>query len=80
VTKNSLLPILLSGILDIIGNAAYAFASQLGRMDIAAVLGSLCPGATVQLAWVLLKERINRQQKLGIVIGLIGIMMISMKI
>ncbi len=75
--RESILPILMSGLLDTLGNAFYALAAQRGRVDVAAVLGSLYPGATVLLAWILLKERINKQQALGIVIALVAIVLIT---
>lgn len=75
--RASLFPILMSGLLDTLGNGAYALAAQLGRVDIAAVLGSLYPGATVLLAWILLKEHINRQQVLGIAAALAAIALIT---
>jgi drug/metabolite transporter (DMT)-like permease len=76
-SRASLFPILMSGLLDTLGNGAYALAAQLGRVDIAAVLGSLYPGATVLLAWILLKERINRQQVVGIAAALAAIVLIT---
>ena len=44
--------IALSSVLDAAGNTFYALSAQFGRMDVAAVLGSLYPGSTVLLAWV----------------------------
>lgn len=76
-TRASLFPILMSGLLDTLGNGLYALAAQLGRVDIAAVLGSLYPGATVLLAWFLLKEHINRQQVAGIAAALAAIVLIT---
>lgn len=76
VARESLLPILLSGLMDTLGNGAYMLATQLGRVDVAAVLGSLYPGATVLLAWVLLREHINRQQVIGILAALVAIVLI----
>jgi drug/metabolite transporter (DMT)-like permease len=75
--RESLFPILMSGLLDTLGNGAYALASQLGRVDVAAVLGSLYPGATVLLAWILLKERISRMQMVGILAALAAIVLIT---
>jgi len=46
------------GVFDIAGNVFYILSSQLGRMDIAAVVGSLYPGITVALV-LLLKEIIS---------------------
>lgn len=76
-SRASLFPILMSGLLDTLGNGAYALAAQLGRVDVAAVLGSLYPGATVLLAWILLKEHVNRQQVIGIAAALAAIVLIT---
>ena len=76
-TRNSLIPILLSGILDTFGNAAFIFAARFGRVDIAAVLSSLYPGSTVLLAWFFLKERISRKQVFGVFLALIAIILIT---
>jgi drug/metabolite transporter (DMT)-like permease len=65
------------GVFDIAGNVFYILSSQLGRMDIAAVVGSLYPGITVALAWLLLKERISRWQGVGIILALTAIVLIS---
>jgi uncharacterized membrane protein len=67
----------LSSVLDSAGNAFYVLSAQTGRMDVAAVLGSLYPGSTVFLAWMILKEKISIPQWIGIVIALVAIVMIS---
>ena len=66
------------GIIDAAGTACYALSARLGRMDIAAVLGSLYPGATVLLAWVFLKENISRIQTLGILLALGAIILLTL--
>jgi len=77
-SRDSLVPILFSSVLDTVGNVFYALSAQSGRMDVAAVLGSLYPGSTVLLAWFILKESVSRLQVIGILAALIAIVLISL--
>jgi drug/metabolite transporter (DMT)-like permease len=77
-TRDSWLPIIMSSILDSAGNAFYALSARMGRMDVAAVLGSLYPGSTVLLAWFILKERVSPLQMVGIFIALVAIVLIML--
>jgi drug/metabolite transporter (DMT)-like permease len=77
-TRESWIPILLSSLLDSAGNALYAMSARMGRMDVAAVLGSLYPGSTVLLAWFVLKERVSRTQMIGIAVALAAIVLITL--
>jgi drug/metabolite transporter (DMT)-like permease len=76
--RSSLVPLVLSGVLDTFGNAFYALAARFGRMDVAAVISSLYPAATVLLAWFILKEKIGRLQTIGIALALAAIIMLSL--
>lgn len=70
--------VLVNAALDLAGNFFYILASKAGRLDIAAVLSSLYPAATVILAWLLLKEHISRSQVIGIVAALIAVILFSL--
>lgn len=66
-----------AGVMDGLGNALYALAARLGRLDVAAVLSSLYPMSTIALAVVVLRERLRPPQLIGIAIALAAIVLVA---
>ena len=75
--KASLPRVFLNAAGDLGGNAFFILAGQTGRLDVASVLGSLYPGATVVLAGLFLRERLNRLQWAGILAALAAIILMT---
>ena len=66
------------GFLDTGGNALYAAASSShGLISVVSVLASLYPVVTVLLARLLLGERVQRTQDLGVAVALVGVVLIT---
>ncbi len=78
--KSITLLVILAGVLDALGNAFFVLATHVGRLDVAAILSSLYPVATVLLATFILHERMTRIQTLGILLALLAIPMISTRV
>ena len=68
---------ILAGVLDTIGNLFYLRATQLGRLDVAAVVCSLYPAGTILLAALVLHERPSRRQLAGMALALCAVMLLS---
>lgn len=69
--------VVIAGALDALGNVFFLLAAHSGRLDVAAVVSSLYPAATVLLAALLLRERVRGAQALGIALALVAIPLIS---
>ena len=66
-----------AGALDAGANALYLLASREGLLSVVSVLSSLYPAATIVLARLLLRERMNRVQLVGIALALTGVGLIA---
>jgi drug/metabolite transporter (DMT)-like permease len=67
----------LAGLLDTTGNLFYIRATQLGRLDVAAVVCSLYPAGTILLAALVLRELPTKRQLAGAALALCAVMLLS---
>ncbi len=65
------------GLLDTGANTAFALATTSGLLSLVAVLGGLFPVVTVALAYLFLHERLQPHQRVGVILALAGIPLIS---
>jgi len=73
----SILPLnILNGALDASGSVFFVLAAHLGRLDVASVLSSLYPAATIAVACLVLGERLQRPHAMGAGTAFVAIMLI----
>jgi drug/metabolite transporter (DMT)-like permease len=77
VRPRDLVICMLVGIGDTLGNMFFAASSRSGLVSLTAVLASLFPMVTIALAAIFLRERIASLQRVGVVLTLAGVVLIS---
>lgn len=75
--RGSLGTIAFSGILDMGGNVFYLLALRHTLISVAAVVTSLYPASTVVLARIVLREKFNRVQWIGVACAAAGLVLIA---
>ena len=66
-----------AGVLDQLANVLYVLSIGRGLLSLLALLASLYPVSTVALAYIVDHERLNRPQKIGLVLALLGTVLIA---
>ena len=77
VDHSDLPGIVILGTVDALAGFAYALATTIGLLSIVSVVGSLYPAATVILSTLILHERQQAIQYLGVVLALTGVVLLS---
>lgn len=64
-------------VLDVVANAALMFAFQHGMLSLVSVIGALYPAATVLLATTVLGEHVGPSRRIGMVLAVASVAMIT---
>jgi drug/metabolite transporter (DMT)-like permease len=76
-SRSHIFPIAAMGMIDSLAGFSFAVASTIGMLSIVSVISAIYPGVTVLLSVFILKEKIQNSQKLGILMIIFGIALIS---
>ena len=74
----TLRPALAAGLLDTAANITMLSAVRIGPLAVASVIGALYPVATILLARTVLRERLHRQQIVGVVLALAAVVLTAL--
>ena len=77
LSRGDLTALVAIGAFDSGGNIFYAASATLGLVSVVSVLASLYPVATVALAWLVLHERMDAMQRVGVGVALAGVVLVS---
>ena len=76
--KTTFLLLAVAGLLDFSAYLAFNFSLNTQYVSVASAIVATAPAITIGLAYVFLKERVVRNQKLGIIAILVGLVLISL--
>ena len=76
--KNSIIFMLLNGIILTAGGFAYNIAASRGFLSVVAPIASSYPVLFAVLAYFVFKDRLTKQQIVGVIITLLGIVSLSL--
>jgi drug/metabolite transporter (DMT)-like permease len=69
---------LAAGLCDVTGSVMLLVAVRRGLLSVVATLAALAPGFTVVLAWLVLREHLAVVQRVGLVLALAGLLLVSL--
>ena len=77
VGRQTLPVLMVIGVLEMSANVGFAFAATEGLLSLTSVLASLYPVVVVFLSWVVLHERLQTGQRVGVAAALLGVALIA---
>jgi drug/metabolite transporter (DMT)-like permease len=77
VSRGVVPTLIVLGVLEMSANVGFAFAAREGLLSLTSVVSSLYPVVVVILAWLVLHERLQTPQKVGVACALIGVALIA---